>query len=192
MAERGGAPGCVSVDRDADGGPRAGRYDGVNNVELGKVIDHEGDARAGLLVLGEGGDRCAVNGRISENDIVMSFGEPERFGQREGQDAGVTREREGRVDRFSHPDGFARDPDGDARSAHRHVECVVPERPEVQGRHGAGNVGYGIRLPAPIGGGVVSRLFRIRHGLSKRHHDGTLPGQAERFRSRQARAHPLW
>jgi len=41
VAERGGAPGCVSVDRDADGGPRAGRYDGVNNVELGKVIDHE-------------------------------------------------------------------------------------------------------------------------------------------------------
>ena len=83
--------------------------------------------------------RGAVDARVAEHDVVVGLGEPQRLGQREGEDARDTRERERRVDDLADADRLARDADRDAARADDHVEGVVAQRGRCQGRDGSGD-----------------------------------------------------
>ncbi len=150
VPEAGRAPRRVGVDRDADLGTPGRRNERVDEIELCDVVDHERHPRGGELVGGETPKRGAVDTRVAQDHVVMRLGEPERLGEREGEDAAVSGKRERRVDDLADADRLARDADRHAAGADGHVEGVVAQSSQIHGGDRSGDVGDSGRHRGPV------------------------------------------
>jgi hypothetical protein len=160
VAEARCTPRGVGVDGHADLRSGAWCRHGVDEVELGEVVDHEGDSSRRPLVRRERRDGRAVGGRIPHDDVIVRLGQPERLRQGEGEDALIARHRQGRIDRLAHAHGLARHADRHPAGAHDHVEGVVAQGGKAQGGDRTRDVADGVRQTAPERCRVLPRLGR--------------------------------
>jgi hypothetical protein len=134
------AEGCVDVEADPQPGPPGRRDDVVDQVELRRRVDHEGDPSGCLLVGGELTERGPVHRRIGDDDVAahraVATGQPQRLRQRVGQHAGEARPGEYAPQDAAVAHRLAGDADGLARGAADEVVGVGVQRIEIQ--HGEG------------------------------------------------------
>ena len=150
VTERGRAPGGVRVDRDAHLAARGRGGDGVQKVQLRRVVDHDRHPRRGALVCREAGERRAIGRGVAHDDVVMGLGEPQRLGQCVGQQPRVAGQRKRGVEDLPHAHRLGRDPDRHAACADEHVEGVVAQRIEFDDRARPRDVGDRIREATPV------------------------------------------
>lgn len=107
-------------------------------------------------------ERGAIDARVAQHDVVVLLGEPQRFGEREGEDAAVTRKFQRGIQHLAHPDRLRCDADRHATRAHDEVERIVAERVDVDrgDRTREARDGRGARTPVRLG---------TRPGLGRRH-----------------------
>ncbi len=133
------AQSCVEVECDADlhvvGVPCC-----VDDVEVRRVVDHQGDRGCGS----RGGEEAAqcrdVDRRVGHDDVVADAGlvQPQRLGDGEGQDAGEAVVGQGAPDERRDPQRLGRDPQRLAPRTTHEVGGVGVEHVEVHDRDRGG------------------------------------------------------
>ena len=130
----------VDIDRDPH---RPVRGPGVvDHVEVGRVIDHEGDGPHGLGGAGELGQGGAVDGGVGHQDVVgdaLAL-QPQCLSQGEGEDAPEAVVVHRSSEQRRHPDRLGRHPDRLARRPSYEVVGVGVERVEVHDHDRASRV----------------------------------------------------
>jgi hypothetical protein len=123
MAEEPGTPRGIQLEADPDACPHVRRHHRIDRIELGYRVDHDGHAGGSIRIAGEFADGGGIDRGVSDHDVVdrpVTVGrprEPERLGQRVGEDPAEPRQVEHGVEHGTHPQRLARHPDARAASA---------------------------------------------------------------------------